>query len=60
MVGDRYETDIEGAIVLGMPTAGVLTGVTTQEGYSSVEKPPDIVVHGLPELLELFREADGN
>ena len=60
MVGDRYETDIEGAIELGMPTAGVLTGVTTQEGYDSVEKPPDVVVYGLPELLALFKEADGS
>ncbi len=60
MIGDRYETDIEGAIELGLPTAGVLTGVTTQEGYDSVEKPPDVVVQGLPELLTLFRQADEN
>ncbi len=58
MVGDRYETDIEGAIDLGMPTAGVLTGVTTPEGYATAEKPPDVVVQGLPELLVLFKEAD--
>lgn len=58
MVGDRYETDIEGAIELGMPTAGVLTGVTTVEGYSQVEAPPDVVVQGLPELLALLKEAD--
>jgi 4-nitrophenyl phosphatase len=59
MVGDRYETDIEGAIKLGMPTAGVLTGVTTQEGYASVEAPPDLVVKGLPELLAYLQMADG-
>ena len=58
MVGDRYETDIIGAIELGMPTAGVLTGVTTREQYAAVEKPPDILVEGLPELLALFRQAD--
>lgn len=60
MVGDRYETDIEGAIDLGMPTAGVLTGVTTQEGYNAVERPPDVVTPGLPELLEVLRQADAS
>ena len=34
MVGDRYETDIAGAIPLGLVTAGVLTGVTTAPGYA--------------------------
>jgi 4-nitrophenyl phosphatase len=58
MVGDRYETDIIGAIELGMPTAGVLTGVTTREQYAAVEKQPDILVEDLPELLSLFRQAD--
>lgn len=57
MVGDRYETDIEGAAKLGMPTAGVLTGVTTREGYLAAKPPPDIVVEGLPELLALFKQA---
>jgi len=58
MVGDRYETDIEGAAKLGMPTAGVLTGVTTREGYLAADPPPDVVVEGLPELLALFKQAD--
>ncbi len=58
MVGDRYETDIEGAITLGMPTAGVLTGVTTREGYRQVALPPDVVVEGLPELQAMLQAAD--
>lgn len=33
MVDDRYDTDIAGAIELGMTTAGVLTGVTSREGF---------------------------
>ncbi len=58
MVGDRYETDIEGAARLGMPTAGVLTGVTTRAEYAAADPPADVVVEGLPELLALFRQAD--
>jgi 4-nitrophenyl phosphatase len=58
MVGDRYETDIEGALELGMPTAGVLTGVSTRAEYASAINPPQLVVPGLPELLALFRKAD--
>ncbi len=58
MVGDRYETDIEGAARLGMPTAGVLTGVTTRAEYLAADPSPDYVVQGLPDLLALFQRAD--
>ncbi len=58
MVGDRYETDIVGAIRLGMPTVGVLTGVTTREQYETIEPKPDFILAGLPELLARFKEAD--
>ena len=34
MVGDRLETDIIGASSLGIPTAAVLTGVTSREDIS--------------------------
>ena len=33
MVGDRYETDHVGAIKLGLATAGVLTGITTEAQF---------------------------
>ncbi|MDE0463642.1 MAG: HAD hydrolase-like protein, partial [Caldilineaceae bacterium] len=58
MVGDRYETDIAGAIELGMPTAAVLTGITTEEEFRTVVPGPDLVLPGLPELLDAFRQAD--
>ena len=58
MVGDRYETDIAGAIELGMPTAAVLTGITPEEEFRTVERQPDLILPGLPELLNAFRQAD--
>jgi ribonucleotide monophosphatase NagD (HAD superfamily) len=60
MVGDRYETDITGALDLGMVTAGVLTGVSTADDYAEAERPPHLVIQGLPELLAAFRQADGD
>jgi 4-nitrophenyl phosphatase len=58
MVGDRYETDIIGALDLGMVTVGVLTGVTTADEYAAVERPPHLVMPGLPDLLAAFKAAD--
>jgi 4-nitrophenyl phosphatase len=59
MVGDRYDTDIAGALDLGLMTAGVTTGVTSAAEFASVDRPPHLVVAGLPELLNAFRNADG-
>lgn len=59
MVGDRYETDIAGAIELGMPTAAVLTGITSEEEFRQVRPQPALILPGLPELLAAFRQADG-
>ncbi len=58
MVGDRHETDIVGAVKLGILTAGVLTGVTSKEGFRQADPPPDLVLPGLPALLALFQAAD--
>ena len=58
MVGDRYETDIVGAVELGMPTAGVLTGISTREEFVSAAAPPDVVLADLPALLAAFQAAD--
>lgn len=59
MVGDRYDTDIEGAINLGMPTVGVLTGVTSREEFEAQAKPPDLILDDVSALHRLFMELDG-
>lgn len=55
MVGDRYDTDIAGALALGMTTAGVLTGISTAEEFARQNMPPHLVLAGLPELLAAFQ-----
>jgi 4-nitrophenyl phosphatase len=59
MVGDRYETDIVGAVKLGLSTVGVLTGISARAEFEEADPRPDFVTPGLPELLDLFRAADG-
>lgn len=59
MVGDRYDTDIRGAIPLGLQTAGILTGVTTRPEWEAANPQPSYIVNDLPHLLTLFRAADG-
>jgi len=54
MVGDRYETDIVGAVELGILTAGVLTGVTTRERFEQADPPPDLIVADLVALLAMM------
>ena len=58
MVGDRYETDIVGALTLGMTTVGVLTGIDTRALFATQSAPPHLILDGLPELLALFQCAD--
>jgi len=57
MVGDRYETDIAGAIPLGLQTVGVLTGISTAAEFAAATPPPDAVVDDLPALHGLFLGA---
>jgi 4-nitrophenyl phosphatase len=57
MVGDRYETDIAGAVKLGLQTVAVLTGISTAEEFASAEPPPDVVMDDLPALHGLFLGA---
>jgi 4-nitrophenyl phosphatase len=58
MIGDRYDTDIIGALELGLVTLGVTTGVTPAETFAKMARPPHMVMSGLPQLLEAFRVAD--
>ena len=53
MVGDRYETDIVGAVELGLVTAGVLTGISTRVQFEQAALPAHLVATGLPELLNV-------
>lgn len=58
MVGDRYETDIAGAIQLGMVTAAVTTGINSREEFEQADPQPDLILSGLPALLACLRRAD--
>lgn len=50
MVGDRPDTDLEGARRLGWMTILVLSGVTSAEEARSVEPAPDLTVSSLADL----------
>jgi 4-nitrophenyl phosphatase len=58
MVGDRYDTDISGALEMGLVTTGVLTGVGSRHDFESASKPPHIIAADLPELQKLFEQHD--
>jgi 4-nitrophenyl phosphatase len=51
MVGDRLQTDIAGAQVIGMRSALVLTGVTTEAEARRWSPPPDIIAPDISTLL---------
>ncbi|MEI7772310.1 MAG: HAD-IIA family hydrolase [Chloroflexales bacterium] len=57
MIGDRLDTDIAGANSAGMPCALVLTGVSQREDVGSGPGSPDLIISGLPELLEAWRKV---
>ena len=60
MVGDRYDTDISGALAIGLATTGVLTGVSTREDFESASQPPHIIAADLIELRQLFERCDAD
>lgn len=52
VVGDRLETDIAGGQAAGMPTALVLSGVSTRVQAEGWKPKVDLVVDDLAELIE--------
>jgi 4-nitrophenyl phosphatase len=53
VVGDRPETDIAGAQLLGCCTALVLSGVTNSDQANAWRPAPDIIVNDLESLIKL-------
>jgi 4-nitrophenyl phosphatase len=51
MIGDRLNTDITGAALLGFKTALVLTGVSTRADAETSEIKPDSIYEDLEALL---------
>jgi NagD protein len=51
IIGDRLETDIAMGHAAGMPTAVVLTGVTTEDAALRASPAPDFVLRRLDELV---------
>jgi len=39
-------------------TAGVTTGVNSAAEFAGMDRPPHLILSGLPQLLEAFRIAD--
>jgi 4-nitrophenyl phosphatase len=60
MLGDRLDTDIEGANALGMPSILVLTGVSTRQDLTLSETRPDLVADGLWQLMQAWQAAVGH
>lgn len=57
MVGDSVLTDVPGAVELGMPTAMVLSGVTSRAELEASPVQPDATYANLAELFEAWRAA---
>lgn len=60
MLGDRLDTDIQGAVALGIPSILVLTGVSSRQDLNGSPTQPSIVVENLTALMQLWKEAEVN
>lgn len=60
MLGDRLDTDIQGAVALGIPSIMVLTGVSSREDIGQSPAKPSLVVDDLPALTHIWAEAMKN
>lgn len=54
MLGDRLDTDIQGAKALGIPSILVLTGVSSRRDIDYSEAKPTLVVEHLAELTQVW------
>ena len=54
MLGDRLDTDIQGAMAAGLPSIMILTGVSTQSDLESSSFQPSAVVEDLPDLMDTW------
>jgi 4-nitrophenyl phosphatase len=57
VIGDRLDTDIGGAVAAGMPSALVLTGVSTRAEAEAGPVTPTAIFADLPALLAAWRAA---
>jgi 4-nitrophenyl phosphatase len=59
MVGDRLDTDIEGAVRAGLPSIFLLSGVHTRADLVWAPMPPDVIYEDIAELRAAWRAARG-
>ncbi len=57
VVGDRLDTDIAGGVALGLTTVLLLSGIATEAMLAASPIQPDLVLPGLPELVQAWRGA---
>jgi 4-nitrophenyl phosphatase len=54
MLGDRLDTDIQGAHAANLPSILVLTGVSSREEAETGPIHPTMIVQDLPALMQLW------
>jgi 4-nitrophenyl phosphatase len=57
MLGDRLDTDIDGAHALGMQSILVLTGVSTRKEAAHSTRPPTLIVESLTQFMSEWQSA---
>jgi NagD protein len=57
MIGDTMETDIRGAVELGIPAYLVLTGSTKREDVAAYPYQPTGILNSIADLLDLEETA---